>query len=109
MLRPSEGSRDENVVARPLLVVTTAGTGEVVAATRTETLTWDLDSWSLSGTGWTTVGLYGISTSGGTGNGDRGSLVTVTGWCCCRLVESSGNGASMNGSLVSLRCLLFLL
>ena len=42
MLRPPGGSGDENVITRPLLVVTTVGTG---------------DTWSLSGTGWTTVDL----------------------------------------------------
>ena len=70
------------LITRPLLEVTTAGTGELVAIIGTEVLAGDLDTRSLSATGWTTVGLSETSALARTGKVYFGSSATVTGWSC---------------------------
>ena len=69
----------------------------------------DLETGSLLGFGsdWTTVGPSETSILAEIGMGQLGRSAPVKYWSCW--LEDSGDGALKNGSLVSLRCLLFLL
>lgn len=69
----------------------------------------DLETGSLLGFGsdWTTVGPSETSILAEIGMGQLGRSAPVKYWPCW--LEDSGDGALKNGSLVSLRYLLFLL
>ena len=69
----------------------------------------DLETGSLLGFGsdWTTVGLFETAILAEIGTGQLGRSAPVKYWSCW--LGDSRDGALKNGSLVSLRCLLFLL